>query len=154
MRTKNVSVIARAVGFLSRREYTRRELRQKLLRAYKDEADENAIDTALDTLEARGYLSEERFAQALVRSKSVRYGSGRLRQSLREAGVSEETIEAALVEARETEPERLKAVWVKRFGKAPTTYKEKASQVRFLLSRGFSLALILKTIPEIDQSDD
>ena len=77
---------ARAIALLARREYSRAELRAKLggdrSRASADAEgtanfDGNAnfaeIDTLLDELAALGYLSDARFAQAMVRQKSSGY---------------------------------------------------------------------------------
>src|SRR5690606_18243776 len=52
------SLKARAVGYLSRREYARNELARKL-QPYAEDAAE--IDPVLDALEKEGWLSTERF---------------------------------------------------------------------------------------------
>ena len=42
----------------------------------------------------------------------------------------------------------MRALWLRRFGRAPTDDREKARQVRFLQSRGFSLSAIFKLLRE------
>ena len=51
-------LMARAVDCLTRREYSREELRRKLLTLPEVEAAD--VDAALDLLKQRGYLSDER----------------------------------------------------------------------------------------------
>lgn len=122
--------------FLARREYSRLELIRKLLaRSFHSEM----IDAVLDSLEHRGYLSDERFAELLVRSRiSACYGPFKIKFELREKGVTESVIDkvmgqhdvdwvALAVKAKE-----------KRFGQAATTdINELAKQVRYLKGRGF-----------------
>ena len=56
---------------------------------------------------------------------------------LRQRGVSDEDIAAALPEAGD-EAERCRAIWVKKFGTPPVSAEERAKQMRFLQYRGFS----------------
>ena len=144
------SLAARAVDCLSRREYSRKDLRIKLARTLGEEADFGEIDAVLDDLEARGYLSEKRFAESLVRSKAARFGDARLARDMRRAGLDAETIGKALETAEATEADRLRALWLKKFGRPPRDHREKASQVRFLVARGFPLSCILRVIPALD----
>src|SRR3546814_2337183 len=57
------SLKARAVGFLSRREHSRLELERKLAPYAADAAE---LERVLDQLEREQWLSNQRFAQALV----------------------------------------------------------------------------------------
>src|SRR4051812_41544139 len=63
---------SRAIGLLARREYSRAELRARLLgeRAPEGAPDTAAVDVLLDELTAEGLLSDARFAQSLVRRKA------------------------------------------------------------------------------------
>jgi regulatory protein len=56
---------------LARREYSRAELAQRLLRKGIARDD---IERALDELAAAGYLSDARYANAVVAQRSGRYG--------------------------------------------------------------------------------
>lgn len=131
-----------AVGFLSRREYSRAELRMKLCRLLEPEEPEEAVDAVLDALEQKGYLSNLRFAEQFVRVKAARYGTQRLRAELRQKGVSEEDIRTALESVETPSAERAYAIWSRKFSSLPENEKEKARQVRFMLSRGFSYSEI------------
>ncbi|EKE18023.1 MAG: hypothetical protein ACD_10C00161G0001, partial [uncultured bacterium] len=70
---------------------------------------------------------------------------GRLKQELRQSGVSDEDIAAALPEAGD-EIERCQAVWARKFGQLPETPAERAKQMRFLQYRGFSGDAITQTM--------
>jgi regulatory protein len=137
------SLRARALAILARREYSRQELERKLL-PYADNPDE--IPALLAEFEQRGWLSERRFAEELTATRSRRYGSQRIAHELREKGVSEEMISGALAGLGETEVAAARAVWQKKFGVVPANANEKARQIRFLQSRGFSFDTIRRIL--------
>jgi len=64
---------ARAIALLARREYSRAEIRARLV-ASGDESDAAQVDDVLDELVALGYLSDARFASAVVAQKSRGHG--------------------------------------------------------------------------------
>jgi regulatory protein len=148
------SLLQCAVALLARREHSRAELAAKLLRRL-DEGQGNAdVERVLDELQRRGLLSEERYAAAVVRTRSARYGNARLKQELKARGVPAPAAAAALAATSASEFERAKAVWMRRFGVLPTSLAERARQVRFLQSRGFDSAVvrrILKGLPGDDE---
>ena len=150
-----LSLRARALQYLARREYSRAELRKKLLPQVQDDDDfEQAfnssssvnLDKLLDDLTARGWLSDERAATQLVHAKRSRFGTQRITHELRQKGIAEELISAALPELKESELETAREVWLKKFGVPTQDQKEKARQMRFLQSRGFSLDAIFKVL--------
>ena len=59
--------LQRALGLLTRREHSRRELSRKLTSRGVEAAD---VRSAVDRLEAEGWQSDTRFAEALVRSRA------------------------------------------------------------------------------------
>jgi regulatory protein len=74
------------IDLLSRREHSRKELRTKLLR--RKFTVEEATE-ALEKLEERGYLSQERYAQARARSLFRKgFGESYVRAALASKGVS------------------------------------------------------------------
>lgn len=56
------TLIMRGVDALSRREYSRSELRRKLLRSCGEEESADDVEEVLNTLESKGYLSNARYA--------------------------------------------------------------------------------------------
>lgn len=142
------SLKGRALGYLSRREYSRSELARKL-KPFVEEAD--SLDTLLDTLEAENWLSDSRFAESLVHRRSSRLGASRIVGELKQHAVDQTLVEEASAQLRETELARAQAVWQKKFGRLPETAAERAKQARFLASRGFSGAMIGKILKGIDE---
>lgn len=138
----------RALQCLSRREHSRAELRAKLVGHADSEV---VLDALLDSLQAERLLSDHRYASQRVAARASRYGNGRLRQELRQHGVSENDIEAALPEAGD-ELVRCQTIWAKKFGRMPTSAEERAKQMRFLQYRGFSAETIRQTLRGADEA--
>ncbi|WP_454690840.1 recombination regulator RecX [Achromobacter aloeverae] len=141
------SLKARAVGFLSRREYARAELARKL--ASYVEADDD-LEKVLDDLEREGWLSTARYAQSLVHRRAERQGTARIVQELRSKGVAEAEVGELQQNLRATEYERARAVWEKRFGERPARADRAAyaKQARFLAGRGFAHDVIRRILGE------
>ena len=123
-----------ALACLARRDYSRAELRARLRPLAADDA---AVDEVLDRLESERLLSDQRYASQRIAARAVRYGDARLRQELRQRGLSDADIAAALPPAGD-ELERCRALWQKKFGSPAQTPAERAKQLRFLQYRGFS----------------
>jgi regulatory protein len=133
-----------AVRLLARREYSRAELTQRLLRR---EVPRDIVDRALDDLAAAGYLSDQRVAHATVAQKSGRYGRRAIVYALKEKGIGAAEMECALAPlAHADEFADAQALWRQRFGAPPATERDKARQVRFLQARGFSLSVALRVL--------
>jgi regulatory protein len=77
-----------------------------------------------------------------VADHRARAGSIKLAYDLRQRGVSDAIIDAVLSENRDSELERAREVWKKKFGAPPADMTEKARQIRFLQSRGFAPEVI------------
>lgn len=141
------SLKARALGYLSRREYSRAELSCKLM-PFAEEAD--SLETLLDTLEREGWLSDSRFAESLVHRRAARMGASRIVSELKRHAVGDALIEEVGAQLRESEFARAQAVWRKKYGQLPETPAERAKQARFLAMRGFSRATIVKILKGSD----
>ena len=137
------SLKARAIAHLARREYSRAELAQRLVAAGAARAD---VDQTLAELAAEGYLSDERYAHALVRQKSAMMSRRALAEALKAKGVAAEVARDALANVDVDDDATLVALWRRRFGEAPKNDRERARQVRFLQSRGFALSAIVKLL--------
>jgi len=144
---KGPSLKARAVAFLSRREYSRLELQRKLAAHAQDAAE---VEQLLDQLERENWLSDERFAQSLIHRRASVRGAARIAQELKQHGLSPSRIADLREGLRQTELQRARAVWQKKFGQAPSDPKEYARQFRFLASRGFSPDCLRRILGEPD----
>ena len=147
------SLLARAVALLARREHSRAELANKLRRSLTDADDPAEIDRVLDALERDKLLSDERYAGALTRTRSARFGDARVRFDLKSAGVAAATLDRAVASLKGTELERARAVWLRRFGEPPRTPQERGRQARFLQARGFSTETIRKVLRGVPGDD-
>lgn len=137
----------RALRLLANREHARAEMRRKLASGGGTETE---IDALLDALAAAGLLSDERFAEAYVRSRISRgQGPLRIRSALQQRGVGKEVTQQALAEAEVDWEVLLDEVRIRRFGTAPPAdYRERARQGRFLAQRGFPASLISSRLPD------
>ncbi|HEX2830745.1 MAG TPA: recombination regulator RecX [Burkholderiales bacterium] len=134
---------ARALRLLARREHTRRELEQKLKPHVEDPAE---LARVLDDFTARGWLSEARAAEQLVRAKRGRFGAARIRQALTDKGVPHELIAGQLEALKSSELDTARAVWARKFKTAPADQAERARHVRFLQARGFSVEIAMRVV--------
>lgn len=139
------SLKARAIAYLSRREHSRLELQRKLL-ALSPDSDPQEIETLLDQLESQGWLSNQRFAQSVVNRRAAQKGTAAILHELRQHGLPDTQLQQLTEELRDTELERAQAVWEKKFGNQPADQREYARQVRFLMSRGFSSAVVHRVV--------
>lgn len=156
MRKKpELSLRTRALQYLARREYSRAELRGKLQPyAQAGEDFEQAfnhsspadLDALLDDLTERGWLSDARAATQLLHARRSRFGMQRITHELRQKGIAEELISAALPALKESELEAARVVWQRKFGTLPQDAGEKAKQIRFLQSRGFGVDVIFQVL--------
>jgi regulatory protein len=157
------SLKARALRLLSMREYSRKGLAAKLeesaarmlkLKPAEEDSEEIAqtnplnvqIEAVLDDFEARGWLSDERFAEALVRRRSERFGTRKIQDELTQAGVDSAKTINLLRKLKETEYQRAHELWLRKFGAVATEQKERARQYRFLASKGFSSDVVSKVV--------
>jgi regulatory protein len=133
----------RALRLLARREHCRAELARKLEAAGFDAGD---VQPLLDEFEAKNWLSDRRFAESWVADHRAKAGSVKLAYELRLRGVRDDVIEAVLGDNRDSETERARDVWKKKFGTPPADAAGKARQMRFLQSRGFTSEVIRRVI--------
>lgn len=136
-----------ALACLARREHSRAELMRKLAQSGQPEED---IAALLDDFEARNWLSDRRFAESYVADHLAKSGPVKLAHELRQRGVSDSLIEDVLAQTRDSELQRARAIWRKKFGTPAASAQEKAKQMRFLQGRGFSLDIISRAITGLE----
>lgn len=137
------SLKGRALRLLSLREHSRHELERKLA-AYEETPGELA--QALDFLQAKGFIDEQRVVESVVNRRAAKLGASRVRQELMAKGLSAEAVSLAVEQLRSTELERAREVWRKKFGTPPQDQSERAKQVRFLLTRGFGAEVVRRLV--------
>jgi regulatory protein len=136
---KQPTLRERALSLLARREHSRAELGRKLAAHLGPEDD---LEALLEDLLKRKLLSEERYAESRAHALSRKFGAARIAHELRAKGLDKGLAERASAAARATEVERARAVWLRKFRSPPKGREERAKQMRFLQSRGFSFDAI------------
>jgi regulatory protein len=140
---REISLRERALTILARREHTRAEMTRKL--APHSESPEQ-IELLLDALVARGWLSEERFAESRANTLARKFGSRKIEYDLRSRGVSAEVVEQTVERTQAQEMENCRTAWQRKFGALPQDAAERGRQMRFLAGRGFSAEAVRQVL--------
>jgi regulatory protein len=137
------SLKGRALRLLSGREHSRSELERKL-KSFEEEP--GSLAQALDELQAKGFISEQRVIESVVNRRAAKLGTARIKQELQGKGLDPAAVSAALVGLKASEHERALAVWLKKFGTPPVDAPAAAKQMRFLAARGFGGDVIRRVV--------
>lgn len=138
-----ISLKGRALRLLAGREHSRAELERKLR---THEAEPGELQRALDELQAKGFIDEQRVVDSVLHRRAARLGTGRVKQELQAKGIGAEAVAEAVERLRGTELERAREVWLKKFGELATDPAARSKQMRFLASRGFSAEAIRRVV--------
>jgi len=140
---KLVLLKKRALYYLGKREYSRKELHEKIT-PFSESLDltRQQVNQILTELESKDWLSDRRFADQFVFSKKRKFGLKKMEYELKMRGVNEIIIHNALNEIKSEEYNLAKNIWEKKFRKLPENLEERLKQMRFLQSRGINSALI------------
>ncbi|MHB8950435.1 MAG: recombination regulator RecX [Rhodoferax sp.] len=137
------SLKGRALRLLSGREHSRAELTQKLQRF---EEEPGSLAQALDELQAKGFIDEQRVIESVLYRRAAKLGAARIKHELQGKGLAPEAVSAALVGLQASEHERVQALWQKKFGVLPADAQAAAKQMRFLATRGFGADAIRRVV--------
>ena len=140
---EDTALVSAALKLLARRDYPRAEFINKLTAAKFDRAD---VEAAADWCHAQGFLNETRFAESISRRLGAKYGAQRVAHALRQKGIAEDQVNAAISTLKGSEQDRARALWARKFGGIAESANEKSKQSRYLQSRGFSFAIIKQVI--------
>ena len=144
------SLKGRALRLLGQREHSRAELERKLR---QHEAEPGELARALDDLQAKGFIDEQRVLESVVFRRAPRLGAMRVRQELQAKGLAPDAIAQAVADLQGSEVERAREVWRKKFGEPAADAQQRARQMRFLATRGFggdTIHRVVKGSPDED----
>ena len=141
------SLKGRALRLLSGREHSRLELERKLA---PFEEEPGSLAAALDELQAKGFISEQRVLESVVNRRASKLGASRIRQELQAKGLDPQAVADAVQGLRASELARAREVWQKKFGQPPQDADQRAKQMRFLASRGFGGDTIRRVVAGAD----
>jgi regulatory protein len=156
----SLTLKTRALRLLALREHTRAELERRLApHAADDPARQAELARALDELVAKGLISEARVVESTLHARAGKLGAARVLNELRRKGVGTAALADAAETLRDTELERARAVWRKKFGGQPgaaarsSSAADRAKQLRFLAARGFSGDIARRVVQGEDDVD-
>ncbi len=137
------------MNLLARREYSAQELRQKLS---QKSSDQHLIEQVIQSLIDDGLQSDERFTEAFTKMRlNQGKGSIKVRFELKQKGISSLLIDAYVDTENDQWQEALTHLIARRFsGQLANDPREKAKQLRFLQSRGFTLEQIRRVLISVD----
>lgn len=126
-----------ALQWLSRRDYSAAQLRQKL--QDKGASPEQCVAVAAWSVDA-GYLDEQRFLSMLIRTRSRQgYGYRYLQQECRQHKLDEQLLAAAVAEQQLDWWQLAAQCYNKKYGDTPCAdFKDKQKRMAYLQRRGFS----------------
>ncbi|AXK73597.1 regulatory protein RecX [Lysobacter sp. TY2-98] len=125
----------RALGLLTRREHSRKELTRKLVSRGVDAAE---VEAAVGKLVDAGWQNDRRFAESLVRSRaSSGYGPLHIRAELGTHDLPAEVRQAALDDFDGDWTELARDVVARRFARIEDTRTRERKAADFLIRRGF-----------------
>ena len=153
-RSDYARLLDRAIRILAMRDHSEQELRRKLAAPVMSKNGPEALDVTPEEVDKvvewcieNRYLDDERFVRQFIASRSRKgYGPARVRQELKQKGISRETIEPAMRECVIDWAQLAKEQAQRKYGEPlPTVFAEKVKIQRFLLYRGF----LMEDIQEI-----
>ncbi|MBU8974950.1 MULTISPECIES: recombination regulator RecX [unclassified Lysobacter] len=127
--------VQRALGLLTRREHSRKELNRKLTSRGLDAGE---VKAAVDRLAGEGWQDDERFAQGVVRNRAASgYGPLRIRAELSTHGLDREAVARAMDTFEGDWTENARDLVRRRFGAAVDDIAQRRKAADFLIRRGF-----------------
>ncbi|WP_024866645.1 regulatory protein RecX [Butyrivibrio sp. FCS014] len=141
----------RAMNLLQKRDYTERQLRDKLQEGLYPE---DIIDEAIDYVKSYKYLDDDRYARDYISYHMESRSRARIMQDLMGKGIAKDIISDAMEELYagddgEAELEQIRSLLIKKhYDPDNSDLKEKQKIMGFLLRRGFPMSLIRKAISE------
>ena len=164
MATASLSLKGRALRLLSGREHSRAELERKLAEHAREPGE---LSRTLDELQARGFISAQRVVESVIHRRASRLGVARIRHELQQKGIEPALVQTAVASLQASELDRARAVWRRKFAAAPPSGSDadassklpadpmdRARQMRFLASRGFSGETIRRVVRGAWEDDD
>jgi regulatory protein len=145
-----ISLKGRALRLLGQREHSRAELERKLR---PHEVEPGELATALDDLQAKGFINEQRVLESVVYRRAGKLGAQRVKQELQAKGLAPEAIAHAVAGLQGSELERAREVWRKKFGVPADDAPQRAKQMRFLSARGFAAETIYKVVRGLEDGE-
>lgn len=141
----------KALYLLEHRNHSKKELRDKLVRA---QIDKDAARAAAERMEELGLVDDDRFARDYARElfERKRYGAARVRQELRLKGIDSGLIDELVAEygGEDAALENIRSVLEKKYAHWQEDEKVKRRAFAALQRLGFSYELIRRALEQTD----
>lgn len=138
------SALSYSYWLLARRDYSRGELKEKLLLKYRHK---QLVLKILDKLGDMSYLDDYEFASSYIASHK-NWGRKKLEYYLSMKEVSSSIIAELLDDNQDEELAQIKKIWKR------TKNKEYKKRVESLMRKGFQYGLIKKAIQELEDEEN
>lgn len=128
----------RCMHLLEKRDYTEKELRQKLING-KTEYTQEEMDSAIEYVKSFHYVNDGRYACKYIEAMSSRKSRRQIEQELYQKGVDKKLIQEAFEMTGEVPEEEQIARWMEKRHYDPESAdpKEKQKMYAFLARKGF-----------------
>jgi regulatory protein len=143
-----LSLKGRALRYLAAREHSRAELERKL---GPHEETPGQLAQLLDELQAKDFISEARVVESVVNRRAARFGAARIKYELLNKGLGADAVADAVDRLRNSELERARNIWRKKFDGPALDAAGRAKQMRFLAARGFGGDVIRRVVTQADE---
>lgn len=145
----------RVQGICARQERCIADIRRKLRQWKVEEADAERI---ISSLVKDGFINEQRYATFFVRDRSRinRWGRLKISQALKQKGIPDEAIALALEELQpQTDESTLAGLLARKASttRAKSPYDLKAKLIRFGVSRGFEIDMVVRLAEAVIKND-
>lgn len=139
----------RCLNLLKAKDYTERQLRDKLLQARYPE---QVVETALSYVKSYGYVNDLTYAQSYIEYRAAAKSRREITMQLSRKGISGEVIQSAWEEAKrlglQSDEEPIIRDWMRKKHYDPERADQKETQkfYSFLYRKGFSAAAVSKVL--------
>ena len=141
----------KCADFLSRRDHSVKELREKLLRT----VDEASADKAIERFEELGYLDDEKFAKNYAEHlfKNKNYSNNHVKQELYKKGISRDIVAEIIEDSEIDSVENIITIINKKYYSKLNAENGKEKVVAALMRKGFSYGDIKSAFYRIENEE-
>lgn len=141
----------KCADFLSRRDHSIKELKEKLLRT----VDEVSADKAIARFEQLGYLDDEKFAKSYAEHlyKNKNYSDNHVKQELYKKGISRDIVSEIIEDSEFDSVENIITIINKKYYSKLNAENGKEKVVAALMRKGFSYSDIKSAFYRIENEE-
>lgn len=135
----------KAMDYLARGYKTQKQMRDYLVKKGFERA---VVDCVIDKLNDYGYINDSHYAQLYVQQNVKNKGDVRLRQELRQRGISSELVESSVCTDSEVALQNARTLAQKYLKNKPIDSKTIQKLHRYLLGRGYGYDTVSSVVAD------